>query len=297
MKQGTVVASGILKLARVLADIVCSNDKQNVILLIEAKPGFGKSYAALDLAVWTAIEIARIKGGEPWYYFNMEHVAVINSDEVIRVIESMHALGIYIFDDFGVGYSAREWQSDGNKAMNDMLQTIRTDNNILIMTVPDSEWIDKVGRNILHFKIVMHQKLFKLGRTMGKLTIEDKMYNAQSRKILHKYFNTKTEIYNNVIFCFPPRRVAEEYDRIRKVQLEKLKTESKEKYANAQREAVKTVSAKQESLPSQLEYYLKLKDEGEKVNKINRELKTLYGDNAYTAKYLGDYAKTFGITY
>lgn len=294
-RNGSVPAAGTIKLARMLAEIVTSNDKQNVIILIEAKPGYGKSYAALDLAVWTAIEISKIKGGDPWYYFNMEHVAIINSSEIVRVIEIMHQLGVYIFDDFGVGYSSRDWQSDGNRAMNDMLMTIRTDNNILIMTVPDAEWIDKIGRNILHFKVVMTQKLFQLGRTMGKLTIEDKMYNAQSKKILHKYLHTEREVYNNVMFCFPPKNVAIQYDYLRKIQLDILKATSKEVYAESQNCDGRKVSPKVESLQSQVEFFCELKHEGTKVHEIKKELNDRYGDLAYTTKYLGDYAKEHGL--
>jgi hypothetical protein len=295
--NGCIVDAGKLKLARVLAEIVCSGNKQNVILLIEAKPGFGKSYAALDLAIWTAIEITRIKGGDPWYYFNMSHVAIINPDEIVRVIESMHALGIYIFDDFGVGYSARDWHTDSNKAMNSMLQTIRTDNNILIMTVPDSDWIDKVGRNILHFKVVMTRKLFSMGRTMGIFSVEDKQYNSNSKRIFHKYFATPREFYNKVIFSLPPTRVWEEYDRLRDIQLKMLKEQAKEDYKNAKADSNKiSQNTKADSLMSQIEEYQRCKDqEGLTDGKAAVRIKTLWGKDAYTVHHIKRYIAEHGM--
>ena len=295
-QDGQVTHSGVLKLARVLAEIVAGGNKQNVILLIEAKPGKGKSYAALDLAIWTAIELSKLKGKEPWHYFNMDHVAIINPDEIVRVIDSMHQHGIYIFDDFGVGYSARDWQSDSNKAMNNMLQTIRTDNNILILTVPDSDWIDKVGRNILHFKIVMEQAMFGLGRTMGKLTIEEKMYNTSSKKVMHQYFKTPTEIYNNVMFAMPSKNIAQEYDRRRKYQLDMLKAQAKEDYKNAKADGSKLPkNQKAESLMGQVEEYIRCRDDGLTIANINKRLKDVYGDIAYNVKYLSNYARENGM--
>lgn len=291
-----ISGAGELKLARLLAEIVCSNDKQNVILLIEAKPGFGKSYAAIDLAVWTAIEISKIKGGDPWYYFNMDHMAIINPDDIMRVIDLMHTLGIYIFDDFGVGYSARDWQSDGNKAMNKMLQTIRTDNNILIMTVPDSDWIDKIGRNILHFKVVMTQKLFRLGHTMGRFTVEDKQYNTQSKNILHRYLTTKTEYYNRVIFSMPPKALWKEYDRRREIQLTILKESAKKEYKESKADASKVETVrKADTLMEQVEFAIGKLDEGITKTKVHSMLKKQFGDMAYTANYIVEYARKNGM--
>lgn len=217
-----IVNDGLLTLSNVFGHIITSGHNQNIILLIEAKPGRGKSYAAMDLAVWLSYKLQKKFGGNPWDYFNIGHMAIIMPDEILRIAQNVKQYGIYIFDDFGVGYSARDWHSDANKAMNNILETMRTKNNILIMTVPDSDWIDKIGRNILHFKIVMHQSMFDLGITTGKVTIEEKQYNTQSRKILHPYFKNATEIYNHVVFGKPPDTLCKEYDRRRMIQLKRL---------------------------------------------------------------------------
>lgn len=217
-----MVNDGKLTISNVFGHIITSGHNQNIIILIEAKPGKGKSYAAMDLAVWLSFKLQKKFGGKPWDYFNIGHMAIIMPDEIIRIAENVKQYGIYIFDDFGVGYSARDWHSDANKAMNNVLETMRTKNNVLIMTVPDSDWIDKIGRNILHFKIVMHQSMFDLGISTGKLTMEEKQYNTVSRKVLHPYLKNSTEIYNHIVFGKPPKALCDEYDIRRKVQLQRL---------------------------------------------------------------------------
>jgi hypothetical protein len=224
-------------MSNVFSYIITSGHNQNIILLIEAKPGKGKSYAAMDLAVWLSYKLQKKFGGKPWDYFNIGHMGIIMPDEVLRLAANVKQYGIYIFDDFGIAYSAREWHSDANKAMNGILETMRTKNNILIMTVPDATIIDKIGREILHFKIVMHQSMFDLGVTLGKLTMEEKQYNTQSKKILHPYLKNKTEIYNYALFGKPPKELCAEYDARRLVQLKRLDERSintlKQKEADA----------------------------------------------------------------
>lgn len=216
------VNEGLLSMANIFGHIITSGHNQNIILLIEAKPGKGKSYAAMDLAVWLSYKLQKKFGGNPWDYFNIGHMAIIMPDEIIRIASNVKQYGIYIFDDFGVGYSAREWQSEANKAMNNVLETMRTKNNILIMTVPDATIIDKIGREILHFKIIMHQSMFDIGMSLGKLTMEEKQYNTQSKKILHPYIKNSIEIYNYAIFGKPPKALCDEYDKRRHVQLQRL---------------------------------------------------------------------------
>ena len=232
-----IVNEGLLTMSNVFSYIITSGHNQNIILLIEAKPGKGKSYAAMDLAVWLSYKLQKKFGGKPWDYFNIGHMGIIMPDEVIRLASGVKQYGIYIFDDFGIAYSAREWHSDANKAMNGILETMRTKNNILIMTVPDATIIDKIGREILHFKIVMHQSMFDLGVTLGSLTMEEKQYNTQSKKTHHVFLKNATEIYNHALFGKPPDKLCEEYDKRRLVQLARLDERSlnalKQKEADA----------------------------------------------------------------
>lgn len=226
--------TGTLQLAEVFAKIVCSNHNQNIIMLIEGKPGQGKSWAALRIATYTSMYIAKYNGGNPWDYFTLDNVGIIMPDDMLRVIQNMGKRNVVIFDDMGMAYSGRQWQSEGNQAMNAMMQTIRTDNNIIIITVPDAEWIDKIGRNILRFKIVMNEPLHDIGYSLGKASAVEKLYNSQGRKNINPYLKSVVDSmrvrYNHVAFNKPPEAVTDEYEKRRSVQLERLKQKSIEEY-------------------------------------------------------------------
>lgn len=196
--------SNDLYLAEVFGNVITSGNNKNIICLIEAKPGQGKSWTAMTIACACSVHLAKKLGGKPWDYFNINHMGIIMPDKMSEVIGSMKKYGVYILDDVGMAYSARKWQSGGNEAMNNMLQTMRTDNNIIIMTVPDSDWIDKIGRNILHFKIVMKQPLHSLGYSLGRLVTVEKMYNSVNRKNLFPYLKLPDKIYNYALFAKPP---------------------------------------------------------------------------------------------
>lgn len=215
-----------LYLAEVFGNVITSGNNKNIICLIEAKPGQGKSWTALTIACACSIHLAKKLGGNPWDYFNIDHVGIIMPDKMAEVISNMHKYGVYILDDVGMAYSARKWQSTGNEAMNNMLQTMRTDNNIIILTVPDSDWIDKIGRNILHFKIVMKQPLHSIGYSLGRLVTVEKMYNSTSRKNLFPYLKLPDKIYNYALFPKPADDLTEIYETRRAVQLDRLKDHS-----------------------------------------------------------------------
>lgn len=226
--------AGVLNAAEVFAKIVCSNHNKNIILLIEGKPGQGKSWASIRIATAASEYIAKYNGGNPWDYFTLDNVGIIMPDDMLRVIQNIKKRNIVIFDDMGMAYSGRDWQSDGNKAMNAMIQTIRTDNNIIIITVPDAEWIDKIGRNILHFKIVMNEPLHDIGYSLGKLSAVEKLYNSTSRKNINPYLKSVVGSgrvrYNHIAFDKPPQVVTDEYEKRRSYQLERLKQKSIEEY-------------------------------------------------------------------
>jgi len=246
MRKEDVVTeySNELFLADVFGNIICSGNNKNIILLIEAKPGQGKSWSAMSLACQCAVYLAEHLGGNPWDYFNIDHMGIIMPDKMVECIENMKKFQVVVLDDVGMAYSGRKWQSKGNEAMNNMLQTMRTDNNIIIMTVPDSDWIDKIGRNILHFKIVMESPMHSMGYSLGRVTAVQKMYNSSSRKNIFPYLKLPDKIYNKVLFSKPDDLLTDEYERRRAIELTRLKEESVDELKNGINELSKDVTPK-----------------------------------------------------
>lgn len=226
-----------LYLAEVFGSIISSGNNKNIICLVEAKPGQGKSWSAMRLACDCAVYLSEHLGGVPTDYFTIDNMGIIMPDKMVECIENMKKYQVVILDDIGMAYSGRKWQSKGNEAMNNMLQTMRTDNNIIIMTVPDADWIDKIGRNILHFKIVMQSPLHSMGYSMGRITAVQKMYNSSSRKNIFPYLKLPDKIYNKVIFSKPDDDLTSEYERRRAIELDRLKQESIHELKNGVSEA------------------------------------------------------------
>lgn len=217
-----------LVLADVFSDIIAAGSNKNIICLIEAIQGTGKSWSILDVCTWCAVGLAEKLGGNPWDYFTLDNVAIIMPDETMRVVKRMKKFDIVLFDDVSVGYSCRKWQSKSNEAINNLLQTMRTDNNIIFLTVPDSESIDKTGRNSLHFKMYMDRPLHNLGLTLGRLSTVKKLYNSANRKTIYPYLKLPKKVYNNVRFDAPPKIITDEYEKRRAYQLNRLKEMSME---------------------------------------------------------------------
>ena len=165
-------------LCKEIAEKITSKFNQHETAIVVGDKGSGKSWAGLRIAHDVSIEVAKIKGGKPEDYFDLEHVAIITKDEVIRVLKTaMGQYNVVIFDDIGVGWSNRDFASKFNKVMNGIYQTFRTRNVFLIMTVPDQTYIDKLPRLMLHYFIEVVDSYFEKGYVEVKV--------KESKKLIH----------------------------------------------------------------------------------------------------------------
>lgn len=181
----TTDGTEMFKVSDIFGSTIASPYDQHVICAIIGKTGEGKSNAALDIAYKTSIYMANKLGGVPEDYFTMKNVAIISMDSIIDVMKNMKKQNIYIFDDIGTGWNARDFAKNSNKIMNNIIQTFRKWQTLLIMTMPDTMLIDTVPRNLLHYQIEMSSSDFKHGITIGKLSHVKKMY--RSGKTIYPY--------------------------------------------------------------------------------------------------------------
>jgi hypothetical protein len=106
----------------------------------------------------------------------------------MRIAKDLKKFGIYILDDAGAkGLSARNWQSDQNEVMTKLLQTFRTNNNLLIMSSPDKGFVDKIARTLLHYKVTMTEPHFNEGYTLGKLSTVKKISTKDNNLNLYPF--------------------------------------------------------------------------------------------------------------
>ena len=112
---------------------------QNFLCIFTGATGSGKSYSALEFArkVDPNFKLERL------VFSAKDFMALLNSGN----LKTGDAI---IWDEAGVGISAREWWSISNKAINYVMQTFRHLNLCLIMTVPSFSYIDSGVRKLFH---------------------------------------------------------------------------------------------------------------------------------------------------
>ena len=198
--------------SNILADRITSGNNQHAVILFEGKTGAGKSVASLRLAFDTSLLLAERLGKNPSYYFNMNHIGILTGEETIKITKNIKKHCIYILDDAGAeGLSARNWQSDINETMTKLMQTFRTQENILILSSPDKGFIDKIARTLIHFKITMVAAYYDIGVTLGKLSMVRKIYTKDGSGNLYPFLRSNGTVYNYISFTKPPEQLLTAY--------------------------------------------------------------------------------------
>ena len=129
------------------------NKNTNMIVTIVGKPGSGKSWACLRLAE----VLSDACTGQP---FSIDHVA-FDKRKFYDLINSDLPKGqVIVYEEVGVNESNRRWQK--NMTTNDIMQTFRHRNLILLMNTPLKSFVDKQARQLNHavfwMKRIDHEK-------------------------------------------------------------------------------------------------------------------------------------------
>jgi len=166
-------------LAVIWAHRLCGHFNKDIKLFMVGPQGSGKSRSALYLGMRVAQEEARMLLGTPdkWEkYFprDLSQVFIGDPSAHADALKNIKKHGIYILDDAGVSINARNFMTSYNKSLNDIFQTVRTDNALIVINAPDTFLIDNVPRNIVsHFGEVSESqhsrginfiKIFKMER-------------------------------------------------------------------------------------------------------------------------------------
>lgn len=212
----------IASLSTYFAKIVTSRHNQHALVQIVGSAGTGKSWAGVKLAVETAKKIAEFRKTPDWneYYSFDNNLAVINRDEVKRVMTNPRMYNVIHLDDIGVGWNARKYKDDYNIYLNDIIQTFRPNHNLVIMTLQAGFLLDKVPRSLAHYLITMEQAYFDQGFTVAKV-FQIKLKHL-SGKIFYEYVNVDGATFIRHVFQSPAGELMEQYEQIRASQLEKL---------------------------------------------------------------------------
>ena len=125
------------------------NNNKNFMGIIVGSTGGGKSLAALSLA-----EILSPEG------FDVKCVA-FTVKEFLNLIKdpTLKQGSVIIFDEAGLAFGRRDFFSQANKAMLELLQVFRYKNFIVFFTVPDMGFVDSGAIKLFHAKFEMKRIL------------------------------------------------------------------------------------------------------------------------------------------
>ncbi len=113
-------------------------ENQNFMLAIVGQTGSGKSYTAMSLAMMMDTS------------FNIDRINFKAKDFLKTTNRDLDEGSVIMFDEAGIDVSSREWYTDRNKAINNVVETFRRDNLICIWTTPNFGNLDKKVRSYFH---------------------------------------------------------------------------------------------------------------------------------------------------
>jgi len=227
-------------LGEYFADIVCNNYNQHAIIRIVGLAGTGKSWAAIDLGIEISRCIAEKISGTPEQYYSFENdLGVMGRDEIERVMKNPGKYHVLHLDDVGVAWNARHFNDEFNIDLNDIIQTFRPNNNIVIMTMQSGFLVDKVPRSIAHYEIEMEQANFREGYTIAK--VQQLVLKHKKGKVHYPYLFLNGSKYKRHIFETPPKEWTDRYEAERAKQLKRVgELKEKEKKLKIMEQEYKT---------------------------------------------------------
>jgi hypothetical protein len=95
------------------------------------------------------------------------------------------------------------------------MQTFRT-NNILILTTPDSNFIDKIAMTLINYRVLMSLNFFNKGITLGKLSYVSKISTKDSSNNIYPFLRAYGVVFNYIQFKLPPKPLRDAYKMRRK---------------------------------------------------------------------------------
>ena len=222
-----MVSKSDFSIGKKFGKIVTSKSNQATSCMTVGPTGSSKSMSNISIGVNAALEIAKRTKGTWDDYFNLDNIAVVDKEEIFRVMEIEKKHSVKLLDDVGIAWGSRKWQSSMNTVFNDITQTMRTANEVLLITIPDTFLLDKIPRSLVHHFIEMErqsQANFDKGVAIGKFF--QVVRKSKEGQTWYQYEAIQNRSYRRVIFKMGPAEIVGPYEAIRKSAAEKLKREA-----------------------------------------------------------------------
>lgn len=238
------------------------HDKNHLSIFVGGT-GSGKSMSALALAEMVQKKLL------PDIPFTENNIVFKGSDFISK-IQGENALpskSVIVWDEVSVfGLNSRRSMSNINVMLNNVFNTFRHQNYVVILTTPDFANIDVVVRKLLHTYVKTCKIDYKKG--LNQLEVQYMQYNPRFGKIYYHTFqvmhkNGDRKIMKYFYSPLPSKELIEKYQAKKKeftdelnkmVQLKLTEMEEEDMKTDAQKEEEKA-SRKKQLTPKQKEVY------------------------------------------
>lgn len=204
----------------------CTNRNMNSLCVVCGQTGSGKSYISLGLA--NIVDPTFADNVEKRVCFTVRQFRTLLADKEHELPKS----AAVIFDEIGVDWNARRFQSAKNIQMGDILQTCRYKNLAVFMTVPALRMVDLTARRLMHFYLESKYVEQSTQRNVYKgYGIEMRPFEGESwkRNIYYVGWDGMTCKLGVVKQDKPPDKVCNVYERIARRYKDSILEDSDEK--------------------------------------------------------------------
>lgn len=263
----------IPRLAKMWARRICGRHNKDIKLFIVGPQGSGKSRSSIKLAIRLSEEVAGMIGGNPEDYFplDLSHVFIGDPEAHAEALKNIKKHCIYILDDAGVSINARNFMTSYNKSLNDIFQTVRTDNAVIIINAPDSFLIDNVPRTLVSHYAEVSESQHTLGFNLLKIfKLERKFREGHTHYHHYQYGNTQVVRWKigNI-----PDEVAALYETKRDAATQLIKSHAGQGKQERDAKKRELVSQKrEEAFERAYELFAKNGSKSKSVSQANKEL-------------------------
>lgn len=190
-------------------------NNKNCIGIINGATGSGKTYACLDLAS----TLAKMNNSSFIVKDNVDF-SFLGLKKKMNLPQNQGKGTVFLFEEVGAiggGAASRQWQSKANAFFFSFMQTARHKNQILLMTCPQFNYLDKGVRQMCHIQITMLNINSKTKKSIGKPFIIQT--NPMSGKMYFKYLryneDGKRRVKHRLMFDLPPQNMVQDYEKMK----------------------------------------------------------------------------------
>jgi len=193
-------------------------DKQDFMMAMDAKKGYGKSWSSSFTLEWYAILMAQKFGQEPKDYFSLDNCALLEDTAGISKLldESEKQQGLLI-DDAGTAIGSRDFATEKNKNFNKIASVCRTKRWFVIINSPVVTHVDLQTRELVDSKARVYKPFHDLGFNILKINSSDITISRNKKYYYERKFSFMNRKFDYWVAAAPDyftayKGFAEKYD-------------------------------------------------------------------------------------